>query len=85
MTENLDGRRSPWLTVPLHVVGWVVLAADLWGAVFWARVGGTVGLAVGLVGAVVAVLLATVLVVDLRGQLNHREVAPSSGAPAAGG
>jgi hypothetical protein len=68
MTEDLHRRRSPWLTVPLHLVGWTVLAADLWGTVFWARVGGPVGWWTAVIGAVAAVVLVAVLIRDARRQ-----------------
>ena len=66
--------RSPWLTVPLHLLGWAVLAADLWGVVFWARVGGSLGWAIAAVGAVAAVVLLVVLVRDLRRQMGRAEI-----------
>ena len=70
MRSEDDGRRSPWLTTVLYLLGTAVLAADVWGAVFWARVGGGLGTAVAAVGTVVAVTLLAVLASDLWRQLR---------------
>ncbi len=71
MDSDDDGRRSLWLTVPLYLVVAVIVAADVWGALFWARVGGVIGMAVAAVGALIAVVLLAVLVVDLRRHLSR--------------
>src|SRR4051794_18678836 len=64
-----DVGRSRWVTAPLYLLLAAVVTADIWGALFWARVGGSLGMAVAAVGAVVAVGLVTVLATDLR---RHR-------------
>ncbi len=56
------------MTVTLHTLLMSAFLIDLWGTMFWARVGTTVGLSVAGVGTLVAVLLATILLVDLRRQ-----------------
>ncbi len=67
MTETGEVRPR-WLTVLFQLLLGVVLLADLWGTVFWARVGGVIGAGAAVVGAVVALLLGVVLLVDVRGQ-----------------
>jgi hypothetical protein len=52
--------------LPLYLLGLLVIAADLWGVVFWARVGGNIGIAAAIAGVVVAVVLVVVMVVSLR-------------------
>ena len=59
-------QRSLWWTLPLYLLGLVVIAADVWGVVFWARVGGSVGIAAVIAGVVVALVLAAVMVASAR-------------------
>ena len=40
---RVPGRRPLWLTVPLHAVLLVVVVLDVRAAVFWGRVGGSLG------------------------------------------
>lgn len=71
--DTVTGRRprSRWLTVSLYLLAVMVIAADLWGVVFWARVGGRVGVPAATVGIAVAVALTAVLVVDVRRQRSE--------------
>ena len=64
----MDGERprGRWVSLPLYVLGALVIAADVWGVVFWARVGGAVGIAAAVVGTVVALVLGAVLVTSVR-------------------
>jgi hypothetical protein len=71
MRAEEERRRSVWLTVPLYVFVAAVVVVDVWGAVFWARVGGGLGTAVAAAGAVVAVVLLGFLVTDLRRRRSH--------------
>jgi hypothetical protein len=65
-------RRSPWLAVPLYLLGSVVLAADLWGVAFWARVGGQLGRIAVIVGVFVAVVLGAALILGARRRWSSR-------------
>jgi hypothetical protein len=68
-----DRRRwSPWITLPLYLLAAAVLAVDIWGVVFWARVGGRLGTVTAVVGVVVALGLATAVVLGLRGRWSAR-------------
>jgi polyferredoxin len=62
-------RRPLWLTVPLYAVLLVVVVLDLRAAVFWARVGGSLGTLVALAAGGIALLAVLLLVVDLRRQV----------------
>ena len=64
----MDGEktRTRWFLVPLYVLGALLIAADVWGVVFWARVGGSEGLAAAAVGTVVALVLGFVLIRSAR-------------------
>ncbi len=65
---RVPGRRPPWLTVPLYAVLLVVVLLDLRAAVFWARVGGSLGTPVALAAGVIALLAVLLLGFDLRRQ-----------------
>ena len=63
------GRTRPrWMTVLFHLVLGAALLTDLWGTVFWARVGGALGAGIAVVGTVIALFLGLVLLIDVRGQ-----------------
>jgi hypothetical protein len=62
------GPRPLWLTVPLHAVLLLVVVLDVRGAVFWTRVGGSLGTQVALLSGGVALLAALLLGIDLRRQ-----------------
>ena len=61
-------RRPLWLTVPLHLVLFAVLAVNVWAAEFWLRVGGQLGLVIGGAATAVVLLVGLLLVVDVRRQ-----------------
>ncbi len=63
------GRRPLWLTVPLYAVLLVVVVLDVRAAVFWGRVGGSLGTPVALAAGGIALLAVLLLVVDLRRQV----------------
>jgi hypothetical protein len=63
------GRRSLWLTVPLYAVLLVVVVLDVRAAVFWGRVGGSLGTPVALAAGGIALLAGLLLVADLRRQV----------------
>ncbi len=72
------GPRTLWLTVPLHAVLLVVVVLDVRAVVFWAGVGGSLGVLVTLAAAGVAALAVGLLAVDLRRQMQlHRDRARS--------
>ncbi len=62
------GRRPLRLTVPAYAVLLVVVLLDLRAAVFWARVGGSLGTPVALAAGVIALLAVLLLGFDLRRQ-----------------
>ncbi len=62
-------RRPLWLTVPLYAVLLVVVVLDLRAAVFWARVGGSLGTPMALAAGGIALLAVLLLMVDLRRQV----------------
>jgi hypothetical protein len=62
------GRRPLWLTVPVYAVLLLVVVLDVRAAVFWARVGGSLGTPVALAAGGIALLSVLLLVVDLRRQ-----------------
>ena len=62
-------RRTLWLTVPLHAVLLGVVVLDVRAAVFWGRVGGSLGTPVALAAGGIALLAVLLLVVDLRRQV----------------
>ncbi len=64
------GRRPLWLTVPLYAVLLVVVVLDVRAAVFWGRVGGSLGTPVALAAAGIALLTVLLLAVDLRRQVR---------------
>ncbi len=66
---RVSGPRSRWLTLPLHALLVVVLVLDVRAAVFWAGVGGSLGVPVALAAAGVAVLAGVLLAVDVRRQV----------------
>jgi hypothetical protein len=65
------GRLRPrrlWLTVPLYVVLISVMVIDVWAAVFWSAVGGSLGVPLATAAVVVVLLLGAVLLTDVRRQ-----------------
>ncbi len=66
---RVPGRRPLWLTVPLYVVLLGVVVLDVRAAVFWGRVGGSLGTPVALAAGGIALLAVLLLVVDLRRQV----------------
>jgi hypothetical protein len=66
---RVPGRRPLWLTVPLYAVLLVVVVLDVRAAVFWGRVGGSLGTPVALAAGGIALLAVLLLVVDLRRQM----------------
>jgi hypothetical protein len=67
---RVPGRRPLWLTVPLYAVLLVVVVLDVRAAVFWGRVGGSLGTPVVLAAGGIALLAVLLLVVDARRQLQ---------------
>ena len=63
------GRRPLWLTVPLYAVLLGVVVLDVRAAVFWGRVGGSLGTPVALAAGGIALLAVLLLGVDLRRQV----------------
>ena len=63
---RVPGRRPLWLTVPLYAVLLVVVVLDVRAAVFWGRVGGSLGTPVALAAGGIALLAVLLLVVDAR-------------------
>jgi len=71
-TAALRPRRL-WLTVPLYAVLLAVMVVDVWAATFWLAVGGQLGLTLGGAAGLVVLLLAVLLLTDLRRQRRlHR-------------
>ncbi len=68
MARN-TGPRPLWLTLPLHAVLVVVVVLDVRALLFWAGVGGSLGLPAALSAAGVAVLAAALVAVDVRHQV----------------
>ena len=64
------GRRPLWLTVPLYAVLLVVVVLDVRAAVFWGRVGGSLGTPVALAAGGIALLAVLLLAGDLRRQVR---------------
>ena len=65
----VPGRRPLWLTGPAYAVLLVVVVLDLRAAVFWARVGGSLGTPVALAAAGIALLAVLLVASDLRRQM----------------
>jgi hypothetical protein len=63
------GPRPLWVTVPVHVVLLVVAALDVRAAVFWSRVGGSLGTPVALAAGGITLLALLLLGFDLRRQV----------------
>ena len=63
------GRRPLWLTVPMYAVLLVVAVLDGRAAVFWGRVGGSLGTPVAFAAGGIALLAVLLLGVDLRRQV----------------
>ncbi|MEX5718926.1 hypothetical protein [Geodermatophilus maliterrae] len=68
--------RPLWLTVPLHAVLLLVVVLDVWAAVFWAGVGGSLGTPVAVLSGAVALLAALLLGIDVRRQVRGRRDPP---------
>jgi hypothetical protein len=66
---RVPGRRPLWLTVPLYTLLLVVVVLDVRAAVFWARVGGSLGTSLALAAGGIALMVLLLLVVDLRRQV----------------
>ncbi len=66
---RVPGRRPLWLTVPLYAVLLGVVVLDVRAAVFWGRVGGSLGTPVALAAGGIALLAVLLLVLDLRRQV----------------
>ncbi len=66
---RVPGRRPLWLTVPLYAVLVVVVVLDVRAAVFWGRVGGSLGTPVSLAAGGIALLAVVLLMLDLRRQV----------------
>ena len=66
---RVPGRRPLWLTVPMYAVLLVVAVLDVRAAVFWSRVGGSLGMPVALVAGGIALLAVLLLGIDLRRQV----------------
>jgi hypothetical protein len=66
---RVPGRRPLWLTVLLHAVLLGVVVLDVRAAVFWGRVGGSLGTPVALAGGI-ALLAVLLLAGDLRHQVR---------------
>ena len=69
---RVPGRRPLWLTVPLYAVLLGVVVLDVRAAVFWGRVGGSLGTPVALAAGGIALLAVLLLGVDLRRQMLLR-------------
>ncbi|NYJ05853.1 hypothetical protein GGQ55_002131 [Geodermatophilus daqingensis] len=80
MRSSVPRGRPLFLTVPLHVVGLVILGVDVWGVAFWAAVGDSVG--IGMVTVAVAVILGlgAMLAADARRQWLLRRPRAATGA-----
>ncbi len=66
---RVPGRRPLWLTLPLYAVLLVVVVLDVRAAVFWGRVGGSLGTPVASAAGGIALLAVLLLVLDLRRQV----------------
>ena len=62
------GARPLWLTVPLYLVLVAVAGVNVWAAVFWAQVGGSLGGGIAAAGIAVALLVALIVGFDARRQ-----------------
>ena len=60
--------RRLWLTVSLYVVLLFVVVIDVWAALFWVTVGGSLGRPLATAAGVVVLLLGLLLVTDARRQ-----------------
>ena len=69
---ELQRPRPLWGTVLLDAVLLLVLVLDVRAALFWSRVGGSLGTPIALAATGVAVLAAGLLALDLRRQLLLR-------------
>lgn len=65
----VSDRRPLWLTLPVYAVLLVVVVLDVRAAVFWARVGGSLGTPVALAAGGIALLAVLLLGFDLRRQV----------------
>ena len=66
---RVPGRRPLWLTVAFHALLLVVVVLDVRAAVFWGRVGGSLGTPVALAAGGIALLALLLVAFDLRRQL----------------
>lgn len=69
LTARVPGRRPLWLTVASYAVLLVVVVLDVRAAVFWGRVGGSLGTPVALAAGGIALLALLLLAFDLRRQV----------------
>jgi hypothetical protein len=65
--EKLKPRRL-WMTVLLYVGLLSVLVTDVWAALFWRAVGGSLGLPLAIAAVVVVLALGALLLADARRQ-----------------
>ena len=67
---RVPGRRPLWLTLPLYAVLLLVVVLDVRAAVFWARVGGSLGAPVAFAAGGIALVALMLLGFDLRRQVR---------------
>lgn len=78
------GRRPLGLTGLFYALLVTVVAVDLWGVFFWARVEGGIGSSLAVVGVAVAVALLSVLGHDVVRQWSARDESGSTTSSAPG-
>lgn len=66
---RVSDRRPLWLTLPAYAVLLVVVVLDVRAALFWVRVGGSLGTPVALTAGGIALLAVLLLGFDLRRQV----------------
>ncbi|MGY1624177.1 hypothetical protein ACI789_18420 [Geodermatophilus sp. SYSU D00965] len=63
------GPRSLWATVPVYAVLLLVVVLDVRAVVFWARVGGSLGMPIAWAAGCIALLALLLLGFDMRRQV----------------
>ena len=66
---RVPGRRPLWLTVPMYALLLVVAVLDVRAAVFWSRVGGSLGTPLALAAGGIALLAMLLIGIDLRREM----------------